>query len=157
MGKSWKESKKKTIWAVFHVEINTDTSVFWTSHCLIPQALALDWDLASVSLSSPVQSPAFWKRVLDDDWSKNCCTAAAQLGKKLLLLPVQEHYLPPVRPCRDCQSSAQLSWTQLLKLWGNKAAEQVESSSPPRLKAQNLNTLPCCFAEYQTSSMNRYQ
>ncbi|PKU44002.1 alpha-actinin-1 isoform x1 [Limosa lapponica baueri] len=27
--------------------------------------------------------------------------------------------------------------------------------SPPSLKTQNLKTLPCCFAEYQASSMNR--
>lgn len=91
MGKSWRESKKKKkTLTVFAVEINIGGSVFWTSHCLVPQALALDWDLAPVSFSSPMQSPAFWKSVLNS-CSKNCCAAAAELGKKLFLLPMQEH------------------------------------------------------------------
>lgn len=84
-GESLRRKKK-----VFAVEINIGGSVFWTSHCLVPQALALDWDLAPVSFSSPMQSPAFWKPMLNS-CSKNCCAAAAELGKKLFLLPMQEH------------------------------------------------------------------
>lgn len=147
--KNWRESKEKTILTFFDAEINTGTSVFWTSHCLVPQALALDWDLAYISLSSPVQSPAFWKRMLDG-WSKNCCTAAAELGKKLLLLPVQEHELPPVRLCRDFQSSTQRSWTQLLKLCSNKAAQQVQSSA---LQVLKLKTWRLCHAAFQNTRL----